>query len=232
MQARKAWSRFARKILSHSRTLDSEKQVRDSYPEQPELLEWQRVQDDFKPNTVAVWLDDFALRYCAEWAERRAGIIWTEHVPFGERLGRDFGLAYYGRRGRSSTGAYIEDHPADRALVASFASNHRGKNLQAWAYNLITSCPANGLQAEQLIGRTHREGQDADEVVFDILTLCAEHVGAFWQAVSDSEFVQQSTGSEQKLLLAGKNVLTPDELARERRGPRWEKDWAGGVDAA
>jgi len=225
MEARKAWHKFCRKVLSHSRSLDSESQVRDAHPDQKELLEWQRVQDDFKPNTVAVWLDDFMLEYCAGWAERNAGIIWVSHVPFGERLARESGLPYYGKRGRTPDGKYIEDHAADRPMVASFSSNHRGKNLQAWCKNLVTAFPANGLQAEQLIGRTHRDLQQADEVRFDVLTSCCEHVGSVWQAVSDCRYVEQTSGSPQKILLAGLNVMSADELAQKIGQPRWDKWW-------
>jgi hypothetical protein len=225
MEARKEWHKFTREVLSHSRSLDSEKQVREAHPNQPEYVAWQRVKKDFTPNRVAVWLSDFALEYCAGWAERNPGIIWTEHVPFGERLAHEAGLTYYGRKGLSADGKYIEDHPANRPLVASFGSNHRGKNLQArLSKNLVTACPANGLQTEQLIGRTHREGQEADEVAFDVLTVCCEHVGAFWQAVEDSRYVHENFGSPQKILLAGLNVMTADELAR-KNGPRWEKWW-------
>jgi len=225
MKARKAWHKFCRKILSHSRSLDSESQVRDAHPHQKELLEWQRVQDDFRPNTIAVWLDDFMIDHCAAWAEKNAGIIWVSHVPFGERLARDAHLPYYGRRGRTADGRYIEDHPADRPMIASFDSNHRGKNLQAWCRNLVTAFPANGLQAEQLIGRTHRDGQEADEVRFDVLTSCCEHVGSVWQAVSDCRYVEQTSGSPQKILLAGLNVMSADELAQKMGQPRWDKWW-------
>jgi hypothetical protein len=226
MEARKAWHKFCRKVLSHSRSLDSEKQVAEAHDEQQELVEWQRVKKDFKPNRVAVWLDDSALEYCAAWSEKNAGIIWTQHVPFGERLAREAGLTYYGRRGLSADGRYIEDHPAGQPLVASFGSNHRGKNLhEKWSKNLVTCFPANGLQAEQLIGRTHRDGQQADEVSFDVLTVCCEHVGSVWQAVEDCRYVEQLGGSPQKILLAGLNVMTPDELAQRIGQPRWNKWW-------
>jgi hypothetical protein len=224
MDARKAWYQFARKILSHSRTLDSEKQVRLAHPEVPELLEWLRVRDEFKPTTVPVWLDDSVLAFCARWADENRGIVWTDHVHFGERLARDYGLSYYGREGLDATGRYIENHPAGEPLVASMQSNAEGRNLQySWSTALITSCPANGLQMEQLLSRLHREGQEADEVQFDLITLCAEHVGAFWQAMSDSRYVQDAMGAPQKILLAGTNVPTAADIAA-RAGARWQKD--------
>jgi hypothetical protein len=226
MEARKTWHKFVRQVLKHSRTLDSEKQVALAHPDSEELREWRAIRDSFEPNTVPVWLDDSVLRFCAEWARENRGIVWTEHVHFGERLGRDYGFSYYGRGGLDARGRSIEDHPPREPMVASIQSNSEGRNLQAWSTALITSCPANGKQMEQLLGRLHRDGQQADEVEFDVITTCAEHVGALWQAVSDCRYVQDSTGSPQKLLLAGINALTPDDLVL-RRGARWEKDWAG-----
>lgn len=224
LEARRVWHQYVRRILKHSRKLDTEFQVRRAHPDAEELRAWTAIKDNFTPNTVPVWLDDSVLEYCANWAFLNKGIIWTEHVFFGERLERDFGLAYYGRRGVDSRGKSIDDHPPGEPLVASVQSNAEGRNLQAWSKALITSSPANGKQYEQLLGRLHRDGQEADEVEFDLLVNCVEHAGAFWQAMSDCRYVQDATGSPQKLLLAGVNVLTPDDVAA-RPGPRWQKDW-------
>lgn len=220
--ARKAWSKFVRQALKHSQQHDSELQVRRAHPDAPELRAWQAVVGEFEPNTVPVWIDDSALKFCAEWAKQEKGIIWTEHTVFGERLASDFGLAYYGRGGLNAAGRPIESHPVGTPLVASIQSNAEGRNLQAWSTNLVTSFPPNGGASEQLIGRTHRDGQEADEVSFDVLCLCAEHVGALWQAVKDCRYVADSTGSPQKLLLAGIDFPMADDLAL-RQGARWNK---------
>jgi hypothetical protein len=222
LEPRKKWSKFVRGVLKHSRTWDSEKQVRDAHPDSEELAEWLAVRDTFEPNTTPVWLDDSVLKFCAEWAERERGIVWTGHVTFGERLEKDFGLCYYGKRGRDARGRMIEDHPVGTPLVASIASNSEGRNLQAWSTSLITSPPPNGKGFEQLLGRMHREGQEADEVKFDVICNAAEHVGAVWQAVSDCRYVQDTTGAPQKILLAGLNIPTADEIVF-RTGPRWNR---------
>jgi hypothetical protein len=229
LEKRKAWAKFCRQVLGHSRTLDTELQVRrwaEARGDCEQLREWLAVKDSFEPNTVPVWMGDGALAFAADWAERERGIVWVEHVVFGERLERDFGLPYYGRQGRDRRGRAIEDHPPREPMAASIASSGEGRNLQAWSRNLVTSWPANGKAAEQLLGRTHREGQEADEVEVDVVVACAEHAGAFWQSVADCRYVEQSTGAPQKLLLAGIDVPGADEVA-QRLGPRWRRDSRG-----
>lgn len=222
MDARRAWHQYVRSILKHSRTLDSPHQVALARPNAPELLAWRAIKPSFKPRTVPVWIDDSVLEFCAQWAEKNRGIVWTEHVCFGERLQKDYGLPYYGEEGYSAAGKFIDDHPPGETLVASINSNDEGRNLQAWSTALVTSAPANGKKWEQVLSRLHRDGQEADEVSFDVLVTCAEHAGAFWQSVSDCRYVEGMFGSPQKLLLAGTNVLTAGELA-QRSGARWRK---------
>lgn len=222
LEARRKWAAFVRKVLKHSRKLDSELQVRRAFPEAAELKAWQAVAKDFEPNTRAVWLDKSVVEWCAAWAEKEKGIVWTEHTVFGQELEK-LGLDYYGKKGLNKDRQPVEAHKPGTPFVASLASNAEGRNLQAWSTNLITSCPAGGTLFEQVIGRTHRDGQEADEVSFDVLVTCAEHAAAFWQAWKDSSYVQASTGSPQKLLLAGMNVPRVDELAL-RSGARWNRD--------
>jgi len=228
LTARSAWAAFARQTIGRSRTLDSELAVRnwvDATEDDeglPLLEEWREVRDDFEPNTVARWVDDSALEASAAWGAKNVGIIWTEHRCFAERLSKLSGLPYYGRKGLDAKGRYIEDHGRG-SLIASISSNGTGRNLQRWNRNLITSMPANGMQTEQLLGRTHRDGQLADAVLFEILVTCAEHVGAFEQALRDSRFVHDLNGSPQKMLDATIEFPGATDLAF-RSGARWEKE--------
>lgn len=223
LEARKEWAAYAREILKHSHTLDSELQVREAHEDSPECQAWLAIRDSFEPNTVPVWISDDVIDVCASWMDRTGGgIVWTEHTCFAERLSRLTGAPYHGRQGLDAHGRSIEQASRMRPLIASIASNGTGRNLQAWSRNLITSMLANGLQTEQLIGRTHRDGQLQDTVSFDILTTCAEHVGAFWQAWRDCHYVADSTGAPQKLLLADLNMASATDVAK-RRGPRWDK---------
>jgi hypothetical protein len=219
LDARREWCSYVRQVLKHSRTLDSELQVRRAHPNARVLQRWLSVRDDFEPNTEPVWLCESVLNLASDWADKHGGIVWTEHTCFGMRLWED-GLRYYGRRGQDPRGRAIDDHPPGKAMIASIQSNAEGRNLQAWCENLVISPPPNGQQWEQLIGRTHRDGQTADAVSFDVFTGCAEHVGAIHQAVRDCEYVLDSTGSPQKLLLAALDVPDATSIAL-RSGARW-----------
>ena len=65
---------------------------------------------------------------------------------------------------------------------------------------------------EQLIGRTHRDGQYSDEVTVELLMLCRENVEAFAQSVKDAHYVDETWGTPQKLLLADIDVLSVEKL--------------------
>lgn len=237
---RKVWAKFVRETLKHSKTFDSESQVRRWVHElsaDPKLkprhwtqvqfeeacaalLNWVEVRDSFEPNTVPVWIDTTALNYAASWCQQHRGIAWVEHTCFGERLEKDFGITYYGRKGRNGAGYLIDDHSPSQSLVASIAANKEGRNLQAWSENLIVSMPSSGLTIEQLISRTHRDGQEADEVLVEVIVSCWEHVNAFNQASADADYIQSSTGAPQKLMLAGVDF---PQLGLLGFGRRWIK---------
>lgn len=218
MDARKAWGQFVRETLSHSRSLDTEKQVKDQFPNSPELLAWEAIQPSFVPNTVPVWFDTSVLDYCKDWLETETGILWVEHVLFAKRLSKETGVPYYGQGNAGDA----EKHPPNKPFILSVAAGLEGLNLQGWSSNLVISPPPNNVQWEQLLGRTHRPGQQADEVTFDVAGFAFEQVSAFWQARRDAEYVSSSLGAQQKILLADHDFPTVEDVVH-RGGGRWRK---------
>lgn len=231
IDARKEWSQWCRYILTNNRrNLDSEVQVRGAidaghYPVAADALEtWRRLEPTFIPNTVPVWLDDSVIDLAARWAMVKPGIVWCEHIAFAERLARKTNLVYYGEGGLDRQGRYIEGHPRGESLIASEGSNAEGRNLQyLFARNLIVSPSASGLRWEQLLGRTHRPGQPADEVTADVVCTCLEHVKALVKAKTQARFAEATTpGQTQKLLYA--DIIYPDiDDVALMMGPRWRK---------
>lgn len=219
MIAKRNWCSFVRKILSHNkRNLDTEAQVLEAvvtgiYPKDV-LMEWLQVKDTFDPNVEAVWLSDFAIDAAMDWALKEKGIIWVHHRAFGERLAKKTGLSYYGEGGFDARGAFIEDHLEGMPLIASIKANKEGKNLQRWNTNLVTNPPSSGKWWEQMLGRTHRDGQEADEVHCKIFASCIEHYMAFYKSVGDAQYVQDSMGQVQKLLYADVTLPTLEEVER------------------
>jgi hypothetical protein len=159
------------------------------------------------------------LNWAIKWLEDGPGIIWTKHAFWGLELARRTGLPYYRQGGLNAQKQAIEDHPANKSLIASVDSNGTGRNLQKWHRNLLVSGLANGEQYEQLLARTHRPGQEEDEVEFDLYLGCAETLLGFNQARADCRYTQDSIGQAQRLCYA--DVLVPDAV--HDGTARWSK---------
>lgn len=212
LQARATWAAFVRNILRTNRSgIDSELQVqravdRGDY-DGSVLKAWRAIRDTFQINTEAVWLSDGVLKTAEKWMRDEKGIVWVEHTEFGHELERRTGVPFYWRQGQDKKGRPIEDHPVGSPLIASIAANGEGRNLQAWSTNFIVSCPTTGRVLEQLIGRTHRDGQEADEVVVTLSVVLREQIKAFDRARADARYISDTTGQEQKLCYADIDVL-------------------------
>lgn len=215
LEPRQKWHRYVRETLKHNRRgLDSpmlvaneaialEKQGKGPR----EWLDWKAVRDAFEPNTVAEWIHEFALQDCLLWLSDGSalpGIVWVEHVAFGERLARycamrNFPVRYFGAGEKAS--AEILD--ATGPIIASIAAHSTGKNLQhAYARNLIVAPPSSGKAWEQILGRTHREGQTRDTVTAEVYLHADELRASFKQAIADAYYLTQTLGGRQKLTFA------------------------------
>jgi hypothetical protein len=228
LAARRNWAVFVRETLVHSKTLDTELQVVNAtdvgrLPESRQamgeavLADWRSIRDTFKIQPKPIWHDDSALQTCAKWMEREKGIVWTEHTFFALRLAQITGCDYYGPEGLNARGETITHVKPGRAIIASIQANGTGRNLQMFSANLITSCPPGASTIEQLIGRTHRPGQEADTVTVDVLRGCLEHHNSFFRAVDGARAEADLLGHVQKLLLA--DIVFPS--IADRRGSLW-----------
>lgn len=222
--ARREWAAFVRDVLSRSRTLDSELQVANACDagklDATALNNWRAVKDKFKPNTLAVWHDESALKVCAEWM-KTPGLVWTEHALFAKKLEEYTGCKYYGAKGLASDGSFVDDADGKQSIILSIDANKEGRNLQKmWNRNLITSMQDGADVTQQLIGRTHRSGTEFDEVTVDVLLGCREHVNAWRKALADASAVRDTTGEDSRLLIADIIWPTDAEIA-SLRGWRW-----------
>lgn len=204
LEARKEWAKFVRHTLSYNRSgLDTELQVALACAkgklDQDEYYAWKAIKDQFKPETEAVWISTNALKACAEWLKEAPGICWTEHTAFAHMLSDWTGVPYCGAEGKDKNGIPIEHH-AGKSVIASIKSSGEGRDLQfGWYRNLVTSSPSQGDIWEQLLARTHRDGQPEDEVTCDILSGCYEHESAIRQARLDAEYIAGTTKQDQRL---------------------------------
>lgn len=224
LEARRAWAAFVRNLIIRSRKYDSEKQVADACESNQiasvEYKIWRSIRGSYKPNVRPIWHSDFGLQACKNWVQATGGgIVWTLHSFFGRALAQHGGYGYFGRGGVSDDGRPIEDTSPEKdgTIVASLLANGTGRNLQKWSRALVTTAPSGGDTWEQLLGRLHREGQLSDEIVFDVLCGCHEHIKAISDARRDASMIYSTTNQEQKLLYCD---LDYPEIAPEP-GPQW-----------
>jgi len=237
MDARRAWAGYVRKILTHSQTWDTEFQVVQALdkglhiPHAAEgrevLATWRAIRETFTPEPMAEWLSDAPALACAAWGAESPGVLWTEHTAFAERLLGLSGLPYYGPEGLDArTGQNILDADPTRSMILSRPANMTGRNLQAWSRNLWTALPPTGQIAEQVIGRTHRQGQRAELVTVDVLSACWEHARGVEKIRGDARYIEGTGGGLQKLNRA--TVDYPDVCeVEERVGARWHRVASG-----
>jgi hypothetical protein len=76
-----------------------------------------------------------------------------------------------------------------------------------------------------MVSRTHREGQEADEVTYEVVLACREQWEGLQQALADALYVEQSTGQPQKLLYADKDLPTEADVASlaQSGNPLWRE---------
>lgn len=225
--ARKAWFQFVRGVLSRSRTWDSPEHVAQACDmgklPNAQLEAWRKIKDTFVPNPVPNWVDDSALQVCIRWMRQGPGLVWTEHVPFAERLSKMTGAKYYGAKGLAADGQFIDDGDPNKSVIVSVDANREGRNLQRkWSRNLITS-PMEGADVwQQLLGRTHRPGQMRD-VEVDVLLGCAEHARAWTKAVAGAFAIRDTVGAESKLLIADTDAWPDADEMAMWQGARWQR---------
>jgi hypothetical protein len=194
LAARAMFNKAIRHKLRYSRKYDTPGQVVEANPDMPEYLQWKEIEKTFTPVTEAVWFCEDVIDY----AKKFKGLIWTEHKAVGQKLA---GKDYFSSNGENEKKTHIYDFRGDRAVVSINAISE-GFNLQSWDKNLILSPPSSGDKFEQLMGRTHRQGQKSDSVYFEVIQTDRVLQVNFEQAKKDAEYIENITSQKQKLNLA------------------------------
>ena len=158
-------------------------------------LAWKEQKHKDPPPTKPVWVDSFIVDHSITWlnSQKEPSILWFENKAIGDAL-EERGVRVY-RAG--------EEPPTEGHNCAMSIQAHGiGKNLQGWANQLVICPPTGGQVWEQLLGRTHRQGQTADEVQCLIYQHTAPFELALVKARDDARYIQDSSGNRQKLLFA------------------------------
>jgi len=201
-----------------------------------ELYEsWRSVKDleDATPDLPVrdsriVRVCDYKIRFAEAWArEHQKGIIWYHNAGVGQWLAERLPDALFCPAGRPHDAAIIDPETANRIVIASISAHGTGKNLQHHSDQLFVQWPRPAATAEQVLGRLHRVGQMADELVVNIacdLPIAREGPAAFDELLyaamlQDALYIHQTTGSRQKVIYANYETLPrifPSAVLEER----------------
>lgn len=143
---------------------------------------WEEIQPTFVPKYRPLWLDDTPTLWCQQWGREAPGIIWADHIAFGERLSAMTGWPYFAGGGKDKAGRHIAEHDGRSTVIASRAANGVQRHLVQFNRMLFTRMPTTNRDLEQNIGRVHREGQ-LRACHADILVGCTEHLDSIQKVV-------------------------------------------------
>lgn len=202
MARRRAANAFVRETLKHSRTCDTPLEVYRKFPAQPELVQWREIRDTFVPEPIATWYTYDVIDDAVQFARKHNALLWIEHVAAGEMIRERHGIPYFGRGAHCGVFGSIMDWKGGPCAV-SVRSVGEGQNLQdRWAKNLILNITPGTTAYEQVLGRTHRQGQEADAVEAVQWWFSGTQRDGFYKALEQARAAQDSDGQAKKLVLA------------------------------
>lgn len=177
-----------------------------------------------------VRLCSFKIDHTVEWAKEvveggEGALIWFHHNDVGRWLTEALEAArlpvLYCPADSLRPGAnswIVDPANAKRLVVASMSGHGTGKNLQHFQRQMFVQFPRVAQTLEQVLGRTHRNGQQADELLAECMnTLEADHL-VVAACLIDSLYIHQ-TSTRMKAIVASYDPLPriyPEDFLRER----------------
>lgn len=204
LDIRQNWGRVCRKALQGNAAFDTEfglAKFINTYPNgvPPEWLEawtdWVAVRKGPNlPETVAYWISDEPLQTLVDLAQRESAILWYDEEAVADKL-EALGMPVV------RAGQVLHERSAV-PLALSVRAHGTGLNLQAWSKNVFACVPGGGTQWEQVLGRTHRAGQQEDEVWAWVPAWSGPLRSGLKSARQDAGWIERSTGNRQRLNMA------------------------------
>ena len=189
-------------------------QLFDAWMEAKSLWFEDIVERDAAPVRVC----PYKLNQAVVWAKSnpfKEGIIWYYHQEIGvwltELLEEACVPVVHCPAGKASNDFLTKEGAAKRCkgrfIVASLSAHGTGKNLQFLTDQLFVQLPPSEQTAQQSIGRTHRKGQEADEV--NITTLISNEIDelALAALLNDAVYVFETQNDQRKLLVGTWNPM-------------------------
>lgn len=167
---------------------------------------------------VPVRVCDYKIRSAVEWCRHHApqnkgpgGFVWFHHPEIGHWISEslvaekiEHTLALAGQN----------DAPFKEGLVVASYAHATGKNLQHQNRNLVVELRREAAVMEQMLGRTHRAGQLADDVRADVFVSNGFDLALFNALLRDSDYIQSTTGMMQRLCYATYAPVVPQTNPR------------------
>ena len=207
LEARRAWAWYVRRELEHragpgyESPLQVEQRTEAAGDELGrKLLEaWQaarvRPQPPQRVTWVSTWLVDRVVEHLEDCGEMGDPcLVWYESPALADHL-EARGVTVY------RAGQAVPEGAAHSCAVSTLVHSD-GANLQAWRRSLVVEPPSSGKRWEQLLSRTHRQGQTADEVLVEVWLTAWPTRRAWSDAKRSAAFIRDTTGNPQRLLFA------------------------------
>jgi hypothetical protein len=153
-----------------------------------------------------------ALEHAAELASQgKGGLFWYHHQEIGSWAAEYFEEAglpvLHCPAGPAHNKSIIDKVNKDKIILASMSAHGTGKNLQHFEENYFIQWPRPAKIAEQTLGRTHRNGQKADELIVHLNNTLIFDKMNFAACLNDALYIHQTTGNRQKLIYCNYDPL-------------------------
>ena len=190
---------------------------------------WKDLDFEGRPerNSTAVRVCSFKIDAMVDWADSlgkgEGALVWVHNQDVGEwavEALHERGIdALHCPAGEAHNKAIRDPKSASKIVVASMTAHGTGKNLQHFHHQYFLQWPRPAKRAEQVLGRTHRNGQKADHLVVVTNNTLDFDRQNFAATLNDSLYIHQTTGSRQKLMYATYDplpIVFPAAVLRQR----------------
>lgn len=174
---------------------------------------------------------DYKIQASVKWArelvkKKKGGLIWYHHNEVGRWLTEALeaeGLPVVWcpseAQRKGSNERILDKSNGNKIIVASMGGHGTGKNLQHLEFQRFHQFPRQASLLEQVLGRLHRNGQQADELIpVTTNTTDFDHQNMY-ACLIDALYIAQTTGVRQKAVYASYDPLPkqyPWDFMRER----------------
>lgn len=197
-------------------------------------LQWKELDFEGRPvrEPTAVRVCDFKVAGALAWVKSlpkgEGAIIWYLHQEMGRWMSdylRDADIPFdhlpAGSASNARLAAYREDpsKAKGKILVASIYAHGTAKNIQFLSNALFLQWPRQAKQAEQTLGRLHRNGQESDCVNVFTMSMSGWDDMNMAACLNDALYTRQTTGNRQKLIYASydpRPKIFPSHVLRQR----------------